>query len=245
VRRLIVNADDFGFARDINEGIVRAHREGIVTATTLMANGPAFDDAVALAHANPALDVGCHLVLVGGRSLAHPSRDLPATIPRMVAALAAGRVRPYEEFAVQVRRIVDAGLRPTHLDTHKHAHILPPVLAAAARVAREFGIPWMRRVLSVGGRWLHPAGCRTTDRFLGFSMTGRFRTRELVQMIRSLPEGLTEFMCHPGLCGDELRSAPTRLREHRVRELEALTSAEARRAIEESGVRLVSYRELL
>ncbi len=243
VRRLVVNADDFGFASDVNEGIVRSHVEGIVTAATLMANGDAFDDAVARARATPSLDVGCHLVLVGGRSLIS-SREFPPTVPRLMAALAAGRLRPYEEFAAQVRRIVDAGLRPTHIDTHKHTHMLPVVHAAAARVAREFGIPWVRRTLSFTGRWLRPSGCRTTDHFLGFTMTGRFRTPELVAAIRGLRAGVTEFMCHPGLCGVELRSARTRLLEHRVREMEALTSPEARRALEDSGVELVSYRDL-
>ena len=70
--RLIVNADDFGFTRDVNEGIVEAHRHGILTATTLMANGDAFDHAVALARENPSLDVGCHLVLVQGKSVLDP-----------------------------------------------------------------------------------------------------------------------------------------------------------------------------
>ena len=69
MKRLVVNADDFGFTPDVNEGIVEAHRNGILTATTLMANGDAFDDAVRLAAEVPTLDVGCHLVLVGGHSL--------------------------------------------------------------------------------------------------------------------------------------------------------------------------------
>jgi len=66
LKLLIVNADDFGFTRDVNEGIVHAHRQGILTASTLMATGPAFEHAVELARANPGLDVGVHLVLVGG-----------------------------------------------------------------------------------------------------------------------------------------------------------------------------------
>ena len=65
-RQLVVNADDFGFTPDVNEGIVEAHRHGILTATTLMANGAAFEDAVRLARERPTLDIGCHLVLIGG-----------------------------------------------------------------------------------------------------------------------------------------------------------------------------------
>jgi hypothetical protein len=77
LKKLIVNADDFGFTRDVNSGIVEAHRRGILTATTLMANGAAFDEAVRLSRENPELDIGCHLVLVGGRSLLAGNREFP------------------------------------------------------------------------------------------------------------------------------------------------------------------------
>ena len=83
----MVNADDFGFTPDVNDGIVEAHRRGILTATTLMANGEAFDDAVRLARETPTLDIGCHLVLIGGRSLV-TGKAFPATVPQLVAALA-------------------------------------------------------------------------------------------------------------------------------------------------------------
>ena len=87
-------------------------------------------------------------------------------------------------------------------------------------------------------------GCRSTDHFAGFQITGRYNATELAQLIRALPDGSTEFMCHPGICGDELRGARTRLKESRERELEALTSPEVRAALAESGVELVSYRSL-
>ncbi len=77
MKYLIPNADDFGYTRDVNEGIIHAHREGILTATTLMATGAAFDHAVALARQNPGLDVGVHLVLVG-------SDGFPPTVARLI-----------------------------------------------------------------------------------------------------------------------------------------------------------------
>ncbi len=264
-KQLIVNADDFGFTPDVNQGIVEAHRRGILTATTLMANGEAFEDACRLARENPTLDVGCHLVLTGGRSLltGHP---LPASVPRMLAALAARQLRPYEELAAQVRRILNAGLRPSHLDTHKHTHIAPPVLDAVARVAEEFEIRWVRRpfdfplearptipplkrltsdALSVLRARFHRVlarhGCRTTDHFAGFQITGRFRIPELAQLLGALPAGSTEFMCHPGRCGPALRQAPTRLKESREDELAALVSTEAREALERHQIELVNY----
>jgi len=261
VKRLVVNADDFGFTCDVNQGIVDAHRDGILTATTLMATGGAFDDAVRLARENPGLDVGCHLALVG-------APGLPENIPGLVRAMALGKIRVYDEMASQVRKLLDAGLKPTHLDTHKHTHLLPPVLEAVARISEAFAIPWVRRPFDfplhagrvawpkravsktfglVRGRFeavLSGHRCRSTDHFAGFQITGNYGARELAALIRALPEGSTEFMCHPGRCTEELRSARTRLKESRERELRALTSAEVRVALREAGVELVSYREL-
>ncbi len=202
-KRLVVNADDFGFTPDVNRGIVTAHRQGILTATTLMANGDAFEDAVRLARETPSLDIGCHLVLISGRSLVPPYAPLPASVAELLRALATRRIRAYDELAAQVRKILAAGLQPTHLDTHKHTHLAPPVLHAVARIAEEFDIRWVRRPLF--GLLPAPRGCRMTDHFTGFRLTGRFHTRELVQLIRNLPDGVTEFMCHPGYCGDDLR----------------------------------------
>lgn len=106
-RKLVVNADDFGFTRDVNEGIIEAHQQGILKATTLMANGEAFEHAVELARRNPGLDVGCHLALVGGRSLLDPEASLPASVPVLVRAIALRRVRVYDELAAQVRRVLE------------------------------------------------------------------------------------------------------------------------------------------
>ena len=268
-KQLVVNADDFGFTADVNQGIVEAHRLGILTATTLMANGDAFDDAVRLAREVPTLDIGCHLVLVGGRSLA-TGTPLPPTVGRLLAALARRAIDPYAELAAQIRRILDAGIRPTHLDTHKHTHLAPPVLDAVARLGEEFAIRWVRRpfdfpmrasnarvprtkrftanalgmLRSRFHRVLEKHGCRTTDHFAGFQITGRFRTAELVQLLDALPPGSTELMCHPGRCGDALRAARTRLKESREHELEALLAPEARAALGRNGIELVGYGQL-
>jgi predicted glycoside hydrolase/deacetylase ChbG (UPF0249 family) len=228
--RLIVNGDDFGFTRDVNEGIVEAHRHGILTATTLMADGNAFDHAVTLARETPSLDVGCHLVLVNRWGM----RDL-------AWALSQSEERIFETFAAQVGKIVRAGIRPTHLDSHKHAHLLPLVLKAIVRVAHEFGIAWVRRPLGFA-RARHMRGLKTTARFTGFLATGKLDRERLIAELERLPEGLTELVCHPGKLGPELRGAPTRLKESRAIELAALTSEEARVAINRCGIELVNYR---
>jgi predicted glycoside hydrolase/deacetylase ChbG (UPF0249 family) len=268
LRTLVVNADDFGFTHDVNAGIIDAHENGILTATTLMANGAAFDNAVRLAKLHPRLDVGVHGVLVGGDSLL-TGLALPSTVNELLHAIVRGRIKPYEELRPQILRIVDHGIRPTHIDTHKHTHLLPPVLDAVARLSEELGIRWVRRPfdfpLSGGSatpwtvkllsRCMHGLrnqfhsklarrGCLVTDYFAGFQMTGRFRSEELASLIRRLPDGVTEFMCHPGRCTDELRRTRTRLKESREQELNALTDPAVREVLIREDVRLAAYRDL-
>ena len=223
-----------------------------------MAAGAAFDDAILLAKEHPSLDIGCHLVLVG-------DPPFPPTVTKLIQAVALKRIRIYEELAAQVRRIVDRGLRPTHLDTHKHTHLMPAVLDAVARISEEFQIPWVRRpfdfpfrpaeiawqrrvvnnafrlVRKQSERVLRNHGCRFTDHFAGFQITGNYDAATLASLIRSLPEGSTEFMCHPGRCGPELQAARTRLKESREQELLALTSPEVREAVAEAHVRLTGF----
>jgi predicted glycoside hydrolase/deacetylase ChbG (UPF0249 family) len=195
---------------------------------------------------------------------------LPATVGQLLAAIARRQIRVYDELRAQTRRIVDSGIQPTHLDTHKHTHLAPPVLEAVARLSEEFGIPWIRRpfdfplnaeagsvprlkrltsgALGLLRRRFHGVlekhGCRTTDHFAGFQITGRFRTKELVALLGMLPEGSTELMCHPGRCGAALRGARTRLKESREAELRALTAVEVRETVKRAGIELVNYRQL-
>ncbi|MCC8189802.1 MAG: ChbG/HpnK family deacetylase [Planctomycetes bacterium] len=150
-RRLIVNADDFGLSASVNAGIIRAHDDGILTSTTLLANGPAFQEAVALAAARPHLGVGIHLNLVRGLPLSSP-----AAIPALVNA--AGRLRPFRlrrltpavldqaerEYRRQFEAVLATGLRPTHVDFEKHHAWQGPLYALASRLAREYGVRAMR-----------------------------------------------------------------------------------------------------
>lgn len=262
-RRLAVNADDFGFTRDVNEGIVHAHRAGILTSTTLMANAPAFEHAVALSREAPSLDIGVHFVLVGG-----PGQ--PESVAQLISALALRRLDVDRELRGQIDKILTAGIEPTHLDTHKHTHLHPVVLDAVARLSAEYRVPWVRRPFDFPlhgapseAPWLKRAtshalravrarfhrklaehGCKTTDYFAGFELTGRFRTREVVHLLRSLPEGSTEFMVHPGFCREELAASRTRLKHSREEELRALVDPEVMRTIEAEGIQLTPFSRL-
>ena len=256
MKRLIINADDFGFTRDVNAGIIHAHRYGVLTSTTLMANGDAFEDAVRLARETPELDIGCHLVLVQGYSLL-TGKPYPEKLVDVYRALLGRQLDPYSELRPQVEKIIAAGIRPTHLDSHKHTHIYPVVFRAVVRLAREFGIPYVRLPLDATvplSAWPCALGkrayramarkyaVRMTDHFLGFRLTGSLTEASFAAAIENLPEGSTELMCHPGFLGPELQSAATRLKESRVRELEALTSPQIRQLLAAKSIRLGPFR---
>lgn len=257
MKRLIINADDFGFTCDVNAGIVHAHREGVLTSTTLMATGDAFEDAVRLARETPSLDIGCHLVLIQGHALTTGQRfpDTPGEVVKGSFKVR-GRLNVYEELRAQIRKIIDAGIRPTHLDSHKHSHIFPPIFRVVVQLAQEFGIPYVRLPLDVTTpysalpcavlgpvyrRMARRREVRMTDHFLGFRLTGSFDETSFQAALATLQEGTTEFMCHPGYLGEELSAATTRLKESRVRELEALTSPRIREFMDATGVRLATF----
>ncbi len=163
MRRLIINADDFGLTPGVNRAIVEGHTAGVITSATLMANSAAFDEAAALARANRSLRVGCHTVLVDGSPIAPPDkvRSLlghnnedprqPPEFHRSFAAFARGAVRGAfstedieAEAGAQFQRIRAAGISPTHCDTHKHAHMFPSILRPLLRAAQAAGIPAVR-----------------------------------------------------------------------------------------------------
>jgi hopanoid biosynthesis associated protein HpnK len=161
-RRMIINADDFGLSPAVNRGILEAFGDGVLTSTTMLVNLEHFEDAVAIARRHPDLPVGIHLSLLWGRPVSPPQR-VPSLVDRggcflpSLGVLARryflGRLAPDElrtELGAQVRRFFDAGLTPTHVDTHKHVHCLPGVMAALGAVAAEFGIAKTRLPVEKG-----------------------------------------------------------------------------------------------
>lgn len=154
VRRLIVNADDFGLTAGVNRAVLEAHREGILTSTSVMAGGAAFVEAVELARPQVRLAVGCHVVLLDGKAvsgapntLSMNGQDLRRSLLGFAIAVKRGQVAAEDigqEARAQIRRVQKAGLSPSHVDTHKHAHMLPQVARPLLRAARECGVPAVR-----------------------------------------------------------------------------------------------------
>jgi predicted glycoside hydrolase/deacetylase ChbG (UPF0249 family) len=152
--RLVVNADDFGVSERVNAGIVRAHSEGIVTATSLMASGRAFAHAVRLLQSAPALDVGVHLTLVAeapllkcGSSLTGSDGRFPAGAGALALRWWTGQVRRADvkaEWRAQIERVLENGVQVSHLDSHQHVHILPGLFELTRELAARYAIPFVR-----------------------------------------------------------------------------------------------------
>ena len=155
MRRLIINADDFGYTRGVNRGIVEAHTRGVLTSSTLMAKGPAFVEAAQMATTMPQLSIGCHVVLIDGEPALDAGKVPSLTKERrfrdglksFAARALTGRIDAGEvaaEAAAQIRQLQSAGIRVSHVDTHKHTHLFPQVLRPLLRAAKECGVRAVR-----------------------------------------------------------------------------------------------------
>ena len=166
---LIVNADDFGLTLGINRAIEELHQAGVLTSATLMATGPAFADAVTIAHRNPTLGIGCHLVFTDGVPASDPTtiptllapsqQTLRPSLARFAVAALRGQIDPNDvtrEAIAQIRHLQHAGLTLTHADTHKHTHLFPAVLRPLLRALAATGIPAIRNPFEP--HWTHRLG---------------------------------------------------------------------------------------
>jgi predicted glycoside hydrolase/deacetylase ChbG (UPF0249 family) len=207
--RLIVTADDVGLDRSMTEGAIRAHREGIVTACSVVANGLAFDDAVERLREVPWLEVGVHLALVEERSLTTGS-PMPRNYTHWL--LGRGGPDPEREMRAQIEKVMKTGLRVTHLNGHQHLHMWPRIFAIVERLAKEYGIPYIRRIDDRGGKAgrmrrasmavLNRFGRRahgTNDRTIGVAEAGHLTAERIVELLDEAVDGVTELVTHPGI----------------------------------------------
>lgn len=288
MKSLIVNADDLGWTEGVNRGIAEAHRKGLVTSTSLLANGRAFASALEVACANPALGVGVHLNLSDGPPTAKLGQvqglineaGLLEDGPENLLLRIASRTLPLDEveweWDAQIQKVRDAGIQPTHVDGHKHVQMLPGLFEIALRLAKKHGIRAIRvsheesklrtalasgagqktrvvlkqgvqarglKLLARDARDLADhAGLATTDYFCGIAQTGMLTREGVERLLKFLPEGTTELMCHPGYADEELRQTGTRLLESRQTELQIMTDAGIRKLVASRGIRLISYK---
>ena len=287
MKNLIVIADDLGWTEGVNRGILEAFHHGIVTSTSLLANGAAFAGGVQAARSAPGLGVGVHLNLSDGPPVA--DRETVTTLLNNDGEFAGGpeslllrRARGglsmaevENEWDAQIEKVRDAGVAPTHLDSHKHVHMLPGLFEAALRLAKRHDIgairvaleaSSLRTALSTGAKQhlgvvmkqgvqarglkllardarelAEHAGISTTDYFCGIAQTGELTRAGVEQLVKSLPDGTTELMCHPGYMDSALQKTPTRLQDSRQTELQILTDTRIRNLVASLGIRLIDY----
>lgn len=251
MKRLIVNADDFGRTPGVNAGILEAHLYGIVTSSTVMVLEPAAKGGIVDARRRaPDLSLGLHFVLTGGGLAA----SAPDHVPTL---LVEGRFRrfpadfPDELVPGEVERELEAqvvlfekmaGIPPTHIDSHHHSALHASVQPVVAQVALRLGIP-VRASSDAARGALRAAGVRTPDRFVdGFYADGA-TSANLRAILGGLADETTELMCHPARADEELLTGSSYSRE-RERELAILCDPEIRVLVAEQGVELVPFRDL-
>ncbi|MGA8940689.1 MAG: ChbG/HpnK family deacetylase [Acidobacteriaceae bacterium] len=275
--RLILNADDFGLTPGINRAIAELHAAGALTSATLMASGSAFDDAVRIALAHPTLGVGCHIVLTDGTPVSPPEsiptllgpngRTFRPKLTHFVRDLVARRISEDEiaiEALAQVRKLHLAGIRVTHLDTHKHTHIFPPVARALIRVMQATSVAVIRNPFEPRHTGSHASQKRrlqiallnrfrpsfrriashitTTNGTFGISATGSLDAAALQQLLAHIPStGTFELLCHPGYNDTDLDAIATRLRTHREIEREALLHEVPKMLLHPQAPKLIHY----
>ena len=277
MKQLIVNADDLGLTPAVNRGVVRAFQSGIVTSTSLLVTGSAFEDAVALARQNPELDVGLHLALVEERAVLGPdvlptlvdeTGRFPRTSAEFIRRAILGGINWLEverEIAAQIALFQETGLRLSHLDSHQHLHMFPPVFQIVRRLARWVENVWIRNPVGPWrkspdtpmGRWVQRLGLNLTclsarrlrdgsqpqmpDGMYGFEVSGRLTQSALEQIFRKIPDGLYELICHPGEDDAETRTRYSHWGYRWAEELEVLTAPETRVVLKEQGIALTSF----
>jgi hopanoid biosynthesis associated protein HpnK len=285
VRRLIINADDFGLTSGVNRAIVEGNRSGILTSATLMANAKASMAATELAKAQPSLKIGCHVVLIDGApltsdlpTLANGSLRFRSSLKQFALDAVRKQIAAEEiqrEMEAQIRKIQACGITLTHVDSHKHTHMFPQILRPVLRAARACGVRAVRNpfeplqswpksmVITNPGLWSRSAavlafqmfasefrralkeeGMHSTDGTVGIAATGMLDQQILLKILKALPEGTWELVCHPGYSDADLQAAGTRLTQSREVELAALLSAETRKTIARQKIELISYADL-
>ena len=156
MKKLIVNADDFGLTSGVNRAIIEGHARGIITSATVMANMPAFEEAASLARANRSLGVGLHFNITQGRPVADISRvaslvddrgEFWGTSTALLGRALTGRLKTDEvviELRAQIEKALNSGIRLTHIDSHKHTHALPQICEAIISTIGDYGIDALR-----------------------------------------------------------------------------------------------------
>lgn len=263
MRQLIVNADDFALTHLVCNGIIKAHKEGIVTSTSLMINSPHLDYAVKLLKDTPTLDVGIHLNL---------SWHIPVLTQNKIPSLLDSNGRFYRrlkeipstvkihemerELSAQIEKGLATGLPISHIDSHHHLHVFNhQFLKLFIKLANRYNLA-LRFINQDNKNQDNQEDKQeqegygnerviTPDYFEGtFFGQDNITLHNLQSIFESLPEGVTELMCHPGEVDNLLRNESSYVNERKM-ELEILTNTEIKTWLKEKKIKLITYKNLL
>lgn len=283
MKRLIINADDVGADEARNVGIFEAVKKGVVTSVSILANGPAFDDAIShIKQTNKIISYGLHINLSEGKPISSGLKIIKGSDGSFF-----GKSNAIEFFSrkndlaleedinmeidAQMKKLINAGIKVSHLDGHHHIHTFPAVISTAIGIAKRYKIPWIRipeeerpsygclsttdeLILEAGlfsrfgseARVLVKAkGIGTTEHFRGLYFKGRLSLLIVEELFKTLPDGLTEFMTHPGYASKEgSHSHFARFSTpDREKELETLLHPGFREMIEKYNIMLTPFPE--
>jgi chitin disaccharide deacetylase len=271
MKKLIISADDFGLTEGINRGIIECARNGTVTSASIMVNTPAFPQAAALAGECPALDIGVHLNLVKGKPLLTKA-EIPSlvntagnfyTLPPFTLRLFTGRINLIEaekELRAQLGAALKAGLKITHLDSHRHFHTYPAMLKLIIKIAKDYHIGAIRCPLGLtaipGGvkegilnclsrnasARLDAARVRHNDRF--FELV-RIESKKdylgaMEKFCANLGDAVTELDTHPGYMTGDLDGIEATI-HNRERQVKILTDPALTALLKKYDIGLLNY----
>lgn len=279
MKKLIVNADDFGLHPSINAGIIKGYREGFITSTSLMTTATYWQEAVALAKENPKLGVGVHLTLVGSVPPALPEDKVKSLLdadglflPDYVAFAKryyTGGVKRSEleaELRAQIERSLASGVNITHIDSHQHTHVLPGIMPLVLKLSYEYNIIRVRipkegyfftggyktgigRMIGRSGLSFcadmaayeaDKLGIRHPQHFFGMLAGGHLNAQLIANILRALPEGVSEIMTHPGLDSAALGKI-FNWQYHWRDELDAYLAADNKKLLQELEIEPVNF----
>ncbi|MBI5048504.1 MAG: ChbG/HpnK family deacetylase [Deltaproteobacteria bacterium] len=264
-RYLIVNADDFGLCEEITNGILKSYKQGIVTSTSVAVNGDYFNKSINLLK-DSGIDAGIHLTFVGGeKPVSGPIDGLIdnnglflKTYGEIIPRLITGRFDKKalkKELHAQVSILKDAGIGLSHIDSHQHLHLLPPLRTILIDIANQFKIKWIRvpqsNLVTIGSMGINILGfllkkrlsaqqlC-STNNFMGFENRGRINEAVLLAKLQNLKQGITELMVHPGYDASKRYDWGYSWEE----EINGLTSETVKELVKENGIVLTNFREI-
>lgn len=249
MKKLIVNADDYGLTFGVCDGIIKACRDGIVRSTTVMINMPDIEKKLDMIKKCANIGMGVHLNVTCGKSVENP-KEVASLLdeegnfwrkPDLV--IQKGNLGEVEkEWTAQIEKCKKLGIKITHLDTHHHAHAKKELTEIYFNLAKKYNLPARVNNMEMAQRF-KAGGVRTPDYFIEEFYADRVNVENFIEIIKNLKEGVTEICSHPGVVDEELRVISS-YKDYRTNELAVYTNPDIKNLIEKENISLIGFANL-